>query len=163
MFQSITKLHLSLTLFQTSCVITCLLYSFFENSVGKREIAHNEQFLVFPQCFLPSQNYPFSSNSKLSSANSLNLEEFGKGMKYFIKTYMPYDTEQKILERSSKVSRNGLQKCNGTVLKSAEELFYRICSGNCLCLGTVCQATVLSRNCLVLKLSQTICQTEVGR
>ena len=25
----------------------------FESTVGKREIAHNEQFLLFPQCFLP--------------------------------------------------------------------------------------------------------------
>ena len=25
----------------------------FENTVGKREIAHSEQFLLFPQCFLP--------------------------------------------------------------------------------------------------------------
>ena len=25
----------------------------FENTVGKREIARNEQFLLFPQCFLP--------------------------------------------------------------------------------------------------------------
>ena len=25
----------------------------FENAVGKGEIAHNEQFLLFPQCFLP--------------------------------------------------------------------------------------------------------------
>ena len=24
----------------------------FENIVGKKEIAHNEQFLLFPQCFL---------------------------------------------------------------------------------------------------------------
>ena len=24
-----------------------------ENTVGKGEIAHNEQFLLFPQCFLP--------------------------------------------------------------------------------------------------------------
>ena len=28
--------------------------SFFENTVGKGEIAHNEQFLLFPQCFLPA-------------------------------------------------------------------------------------------------------------
>ena len=28
-------------------------YVSFENSVGKGEIAHNEQFLLFPQCFLP--------------------------------------------------------------------------------------------------------------
>ena len=27
----------------------------FENIVGKGEIAHNEQFLLFPQCFLPNQ------------------------------------------------------------------------------------------------------------
>ena len=27
----------------------------FENMVGKGEIAHNEQFLLFPQCFLLNQ------------------------------------------------------------------------------------------------------------
>ena len=27
----------------------------FENIVGKEEIAHNEQFLLFPQCFLVNQ------------------------------------------------------------------------------------------------------------
>ena len=27
----------------------------FENIVGKGEIAHNEQFLLFPRCFLPNQ------------------------------------------------------------------------------------------------------------
>ena len=30
-----------------------LQYKSFENSAGKGEIAHNEQFLLFPQCFLP--------------------------------------------------------------------------------------------------------------
>ena len=34
-------------------VFTCLQYKAFENTVGKGEIAHNEQFLLFPQCFLP--------------------------------------------------------------------------------------------------------------
>ena len=34
-------------------VFTCLHCESFENTVGKREIAHNEQFLLFPQCFLP--------------------------------------------------------------------------------------------------------------
>ena len=43
-----------LTLSQTlSLVFTCLQYKSFENTVGKGEIAHNEQFLLFPQCFLP--------------------------------------------------------------------------------------------------------------
>ena len=36
--------------------------------MGKGEIARNEQFLLFPHCFLP---VPFSLNLKMSSANSL--------------------------------------------------------------------------------------------
>ena len=32
-------------------IFTCLQYKFFENTVGKGEIARNEQFLLFPQCF----------------------------------------------------------------------------------------------------------------
>ena len=35
-----------------SLVFTCLQYKSFENTVGKREIARNEQFRLFPQCFL---------------------------------------------------------------------------------------------------------------
>ena len=60
-------------------------YRSFENTVGKGEIAHNEQFLLFPQCFLTIQNFLlFSSNLKLLSENSFNLEEskichLGKG------------------------------------------------------------------------------------
>ena len=34
-------------------VFTCLQYKSFENTVGKGEIARDEQFLLFPQCFLP--------------------------------------------------------------------------------------------------------------
>ena len=34
-------------------VFTCLQYKSLENFVGKGEIARNEQFLLFPQCFLP--------------------------------------------------------------------------------------------------------------
>ena len=33
-------------------VFTCLHNNSFENTVGKEEIARNEQFLLFPQCFL---------------------------------------------------------------------------------------------------------------
>ena len=32
---------------------TCLQYKSFKNTVGKGQIARNEQFLLFPQCFLP--------------------------------------------------------------------------------------------------------------
>ena len=34
-------------------VFTFLQNKSSENTVGKGEIAHNEQFLLFPQCFLP--------------------------------------------------------------------------------------------------------------
>ena len=34
-------------------VFTCLQHKSFENTVGKEEIASNEQFLLFPKCFLP--------------------------------------------------------------------------------------------------------------
>ena len=41
----------------------------------KEEIAHNEQFLLFPQCFLPILKIflPFSSKMKLLSAKSFGL------------------------------------------------------------------------------------------
>ena len=44
----------------------------FENAVGKGEIARDEQFLLFPQCFLLMLEniLPFSSNSKSTSRNS---------------------------------------------------------------------------------------------
>ena len=34
-------------------VFTCLQYKPFENTLGKGEIARNEQFLLFPKCFQP--------------------------------------------------------------------------------------------------------------
>ena len=45
--------------------------------MGKGEIARNEQFLLFPQCILPLKRtfFSFSSNLKLSSANSSSFEE----------------------------------------------------------------------------------------
>ena len=48
----------------------------FENTVGKGEIARNEQFLFFPVFSTHLGNFlPFLSNLKLSSANSFSLEE----------------------------------------------------------------------------------------
>ena len=41
-----------LTLPKQALVFTCLQYKSFKNTVGKGEISHNEQFLLFPQCFL---------------------------------------------------------------------------------------------------------------
>ena len=42
-----------LTLSQTNPVFMCLQDKAYENTVGKGENARIEQFLLFPQCFLP--------------------------------------------------------------------------------------------------------------
>ena len=67
-------------------VFTYLQYKSFENTVGKGEIARNEQFLLFPQCFLPVWRTcsHFHEILKLLSATSFSLEEskicrLGKG------------------------------------------------------------------------------------
>ena len=66
-----------LTLSQTSPGFYVSSVQAFENTVGKGEIARNEQFLLFPQCFsINLENFlPFSSTLKLLSANSFNLED----------------------------------------------------------------------------------------
>ena len=43
--------HLNLNPFPNVLVFTGLQYNSFENTAGKGEIARNEQFLLFPQCF----------------------------------------------------------------------------------------------------------------
>ena len=66
---------------------TCLLYKSFENTAGKGEIASDEQFLLFPQCFLPIWrtfcHYHQIENSHLQTLSiwkSLQFA-FGKGLK----------------------------------------------------------------------------------
>ena len=57
---------------------SCLQYKSFENTVEKGEIASDEQFLLFPQCFffiLWENVVPLSSNLNLSSANSFESEK----------------------------------------------------------------------------------------
>ena len=68
----------------------CLQYKSFQNTAVKGEIARNEQFLLFPRVFSTRfKNFlPFSSDLKLSSANSFSLEEsktcrLGKGNNIF--------------------------------------------------------------------------------
>ena len=52
------------------------MYKSFENTVGKGEIALNEQFLLFPVFFTILENLlPFSSNLKFSSASPFSFEE----------------------------------------------------------------------------------------
>ena len=46
--------------------LRCLHYQSFENTVGKEEIARNEQFLLFLQCFLPVwRNFLLKSRVKV--------------------------------------------------------------------------------------------------
>ena len=54
----------------------------FENIVGKEEIALNEQFLLFPQCFLLSQKIlsPFVHIFDIISLFVAVLEELKIGM-----------------------------------------------------------------------------------
>ena len=47
------RLKWGLTLSKQALAFMCLQYKSFENSMGKREIARNKQFFLFPQCFLP--------------------------------------------------------------------------------------------------------------
>ena len=49
----------------------------FENIVGKEEIARNEQFLLFPQCFLLNQKIvsPFVNIFNIVSLFAVELEE----------------------------------------------------------------------------------------
>ena len=54
----------------------------FENIVGKEEIARNEQFLLFPQCFLLNQKIvsPFVNVYDILSLFAAELEEPRIGM-----------------------------------------------------------------------------------
>ena len=74
---------------QTSPGFYVSVVNVFWKYCGKRRNARDEQFLLFPQCFLPilENCLPFLSNLKLSSANPLSLEEskigrLGKGQMY---------------------------------------------------------------------------------
>ena len=54
----------------------------FQNNVGKEEIAHNEQFLLFPHCFLLDQKIisPFVNIYNIISLFAAELEEPKIGM-----------------------------------------------------------------------------------
>ena len=69
-------------------VITCLQYKSFKKSVGKGEIAHNKQFLLFPQCFLVFMknfhHFHQIQNDRLqilSILTNLEILSFGKGLR----------------------------------------------------------------------------------
>ena len=68
----------------------------FENIVGKGKIAHNEQFLLFPQCFLLNQIIvsPFVHIFGIISLFAVKLEEpkVGKSGKGLINPFPHSDT-----------------------------------------------------------------------
>ena len=73
----------------------------FENIVGKEEIAHNEQFLLFPQCFRLNQEIisTFVNIFEIVSLFTAELEKpkigiSGKGLKLLIKYTYSYPFNQ---------------------------------------------------------------------
>ena len=74
-FPSVFKMFVLQTCNKQALVFTCLQHKSSVNTVGKGEIAHNKQFLLFPVFSTCLENFlPFSSSSKLSSAKSFSLE-----------------------------------------------------------------------------------------
>ena len=71
----------------------CLHYKLLENTAGKGEIALNEQFLLFLQCFLPFfENFlPFSSHLKLSSAESFSFLPFFENFRELSSIFITFE------------------------------------------------------------------------
>ena len=53
-YQQQKKILTKVSFPKQALVFTGLQYKSFENNVGKGEIAHNKQFLLFPPCFRPT-------------------------------------------------------------------------------------------------------------
>ena len=56
--------------------LRCMQYKSFENTVRKEEIARNEQFYIYPQCFLPVRK-PFAIFIKFEIVDC-KLFQFGR-------------------------------------------------------------------------------------
>ena len=71
-----------LTLYSIDTHFNASTKTAFENIVGKEEIARNEQFLLFPQCFLLDQKIvsPFVNILDIISLFATELEESKIGM-----------------------------------------------------------------------------------
>ena len=73
----LNELFYILTLYSTDTHFNTSTADTFENIVGKEEIAGNEQFLLFPQCFLLKQKIvsPFCKIFDIISLFAAELEE----------------------------------------------------------------------------------------
>ena len=102
-----------LTLSQISLGFTCLQYKLFENTMGKGKIAGNEQFFLFPQCFLPFQG-TFCHFHQIWNCLRLTLSIW-KSLKFVV---------WERVERLLKVGHVG--KKLGDRVKCRKNLFYAI-------------------------------------
>ena len=77
MFYRVIRFVDHLTLYSINTHLTHQQQTAFENIVGKGEIARNEQFLLFPQCFLLNQVIvsPFVHIFDIISLFAAELEE----------------------------------------------------------------------------------------
>ena len=74
---------LTLTPFRKQALVfTCLQYKSFENTVDKGEIARNEQFFLFPQCFQPLwRTFPHFHSIQNCHLQTLSV---WKGLKFVV-------------------------------------------------------------------------------
>ena len=77
------KRHLFPLTFSQALVFACLQYKSFENTVGKEEIARNEQFLLFPQYFL-SVGRTFFRFCQISNFCRLQTLSVWKSLKFVV-------------------------------------------------------------------------------
>ena len=75
--QNLCKFSIDLNPSQTSPVFSASAVKPFENTVGKGEIAHNKQFLLFPNCFVSfCKTFSIFNKLRIVVLNSFSLEEF---------------------------------------------------------------------------------------
>ena len=78
----------------------CLQYKSFENTVGKGEIARNEQFLLFPQFFLPFRRT--FRHFRLTKHRHLQALSIWKGLKFVV-----WERVKEFVDENFKFVENG--------------------------------------------------------
>ena len=76
------KYLVGLTISKQVQFYTCLQYKSFENTGGKIKIAGKEQFLLFPQCFLPVWRFSVVFKPEIVICK---LFQFGKSLKFVVR------------------------------------------------------------------------------
>ena len=109
-------------------VVTCLQYKSFGNTAGKGEIARNEQFLLFPQCFLSvwRKFCHFHQIQNFRFKNTLRLEEskicrVGKGKTIYLCLFT--GSFQRVLRSFILVLWNRIHPCIWTAQADTGQYF----------------------------------------